>query len=236
MLELALISGGPPSAGYEWAVAAGAALVVVAALYLLLRPRLGWRALPLSFGVVFGGALLSFVVAVAIVSIYGGVLLCLGWGLLAAALRHLPRPTFRQPTITREMLEPAARERRAGATLISVLVAMAIIAMCLTMALQAYVGGSRFVALESQRAEALAACQMQIESARAQGYRRLPEAGEHGFEVGPGVAGEGRIVVAPGPISESRRVTARVSWPAGERMPAGSLELVTIMTPRGIGG
>ncbi len=133
-------------------------------------------------------------------------------------------------------MEPLPRGNRTGATLISVLVSIGIIAMCLTLALQAYLGGSRFVALESQRARAVAACQMQIERARANGYDRLPAPGEHGFEVGREVQGEGQLIVAPGSVSNSRVITARVSWPAGERRPGGSVELVTIMTARGVGG
>ena len=116
----------------------------------------------------------------------------------------------------------------------STLVAMAIIAICLTMFLQAYVHGSRFVALEARRAQAIAACQQQIEIARARGYSALPAAGTHRFDPGDGLMLEGRLVVAAGPARGSKQVTARVSWPAGEQVPAGSVELATIMTSRGM--
>jgi len=240
MLSLALLSNGPPSPSNDWAITLAVALVVVAAVYLLLRPRFGWRALLWAVLLVSVTAALGCVLLVGVLSLYGSlyglVLLTLGGAQLVAVLYFWPRRTFRQPTITREMLEPLPRGSRSGATLISVLVSIGIIAMCLTLALQAYLGGSRFVALESQRARATAACQMQIERARADGYARLPAPGEHGFEVGRDVQGEGRLVVAPGSVSNSRVITARVTWPAGERMPGGSVELVTVMTARGVGG
>lgn len=175
-----------------------------------------------------------------------------GWILLQVPLLilalHLRRQRARRaPPIPWEALdpsppgpsaEPRAGDRRnngqRGATLISTLVALAIITLCLTMFLQAYVHGSRFVAIEARRTQAIAACQEQVELARARGYAGLPAIGSHTF----GPAGEaplqGEVVVADGPVAGSKQVTARVSWAAGEEVPAGKVELVTVMSARGI--
>ncbi|MGI5820157.1 MAG: type II secretion system protein [Armatimonadota bacterium] len=123
---------------------------------------------------------------------------------------------------------------RRGATLISVLAAMAIIAICLTLVLQAYLHGGRFVELQQRRSQAAAACQAQIEQARARGYAALPEPGEHAFAAGEGLAGT--LVIEVGPREDACTVTARVRWARDDAAPGGDVELVTIMTPRGIGG
>ncbi|MGC9318754.1 MAG: type II secretion system protein [Armatimonadota bacterium] len=167
-------------------------------------------------------------------SAYGFVLLVVATSITGAAEVELSaaRPS---PRLRRESLEPPRRGRRGGATLISVLAAMAIIAICLVLVLQAYVHGGRFVALQQRRAQAAAACQLQIERARAGGYRALPSSGEHPFDAGQEPL-QGTLAVESGEQPSSRTVTARVSWPEDDRSPAGAVELTTIMTPRGIGG
>lgn len=123
---------------------------------------------------------------------------------------------------------------RRAATLISVLAAMAIIAICLTLVLQAYLHGGRFVELQQRRSRAALACQEQIERARARGYAALPAPGEHAFDAGEGLAGT--LVIEAGPQADSRTVTARVRWTRDHSAPGGDVELVTIMTRKGIGG
>lgn len=128
---------------------------------------------------------------------------------------------------------PTTGSPRRGATLISVLAAMAMIAICLTLVLQAYLHGGRFVELQQRRSRAAMACQAQIETARARGYAALPEPGEHAFDAGEGL--EGTLVIEAGPQENSRTVTARVRWERDDAAPGGDVELVTIMTPGGIG-
>lgn len=126
------------------------------------------------------------------------------------------------------------RTGQGGATLISVLAAMAIIAICLTLVLQAYLQGGRFVEMQQRRSHAALACQAQIEQARSRGYAALPATGSHAFDAGEGL--EGTLVIEAGPQENSRTVTARARWAGDHAAPDGSVELVTIMTPRGIGG
>ncbi len=166
----------------------------------------------------------------------GNVILTIGILQLGVALWLVPRDVIRPRYIDPAMLEPRRPPRRAsgGATLLSTIVAMAIIALCLTMVLQAYIHGSRFVALQARRIQATAICQAQIELARARGYAALPAPGQHTFRAGDEVATVGGLIVERGPIAGSKQVTARVSWPANERLPAGQVELITIMAARGI--
>lgn len=124
--------------------------------------------------------------------------------------------------------------RRLGSTLVSSLIAMTVVAMCLVVVLQAYLHGSRFVAGQTRRAQASAACRQQIETARAGGYANLPAVGRHPFPVGDVPEPSGQLTVAEGPFAGSRIVTAQVTWPAGERTSAGNVELTTVITARGI--
>lgn len=142
-------------------------------------------------------------------------------------------PSVRQTTRAGEGARTTGSARR-GATLISVLASMAIIAICLTLVLQAYLHGGRFVELQQRRSRAAMACQAQIETARARGYAALPAPGEHTFDAGEGL--EGTLVIEAGPQESSRTVTARVRWPGDHAAPGGHVELVTIMVPGGIGG
>ena len=97
-------------------------------------------------------------------------------------------PSVRQTTCAGEGARTTGSARR-GATLISVLASMAIIAICLTLVLQAYLHGGRFVELQQRRSRAAMACQAQIETARARGYAALPAPGEHTFDAGEGLRG-----------------------------------------------
>jgi type II secretory pathway pseudopilin PulG len=143
----------------------------------------------------------------------------------AIARRDTPGRTMRTPRMTRSALQPP----RGGATLVSVLAAMAIIAICLTLVLQAYLHGGRFVELQQRRSRAALACQAQIEQARARGYSALPQPGEHAFDAGEDL--QGTLVIETGPRENSRTVTARVHWPEDDAAPGGDVELVTIMAP-----
>ena len=122
---------------------------------------------------------------------------------------------------------------RRGTSLLSAVVSMGIIAACLVMVLQTYVQGRRFVAVQACRLQAGAAAQEQIERARAAGYSRLT-VGERGFGVADAPNLRGALSVTPGPTAGSKAVTARVTWPADERLPAGQLEMATIITARGL--
>ena len=123
---------------------------------------------------------------------------------------------------------------RAGATLVSALVAMTILATCLAGVLQAYLHGSRFVVTQEHRAQASAACRQQIETARAQGFARLPAPGRQPFRIGDEPEPAGQLIVAEGPFPGSRILTAEVAWPTGDRMGAGQVELSAVITAKGI--
>jgi hypothetical protein len=120
--------------------------------------------------------------------------------------------------------------RRRGATLASVVVAMGLIGLCLTAAMQAYVQGSRASLAQARRLASLAACQEQIERVRIGGG--LP-AGERAFSVPGHVPARGTLRVEPGPVSGTRQVTALARWEADDRLPAGQVMLVTIMAGGG---
>lgn len=119
---------------------------------------------------------------------------------------------------------------RAGTTLISVVVAMTLIAMCLTLVVQGYVQGSRAHLAQQRRLAALGACQEQIERLRAGGG--LP-AGERDFSVPGHAPVQGTLRVEAGPVAGTRQVTAAARWEADDRQPAGQVTLVTIVPAGG---
>lgn len=123
---------------------------------------------------------------------------------------------------------------RAGATLISALIAMTIIATCLVAVLQAYMHGSRFVSAQEHRARASAACRQQIEAARAGGFASLPPVGRHLFPIADEPEPSGQLIVTDGPFPGSRVLTAQATWPTSDRMGAGQVELSAVVTARGI--
>ena len=190
------------------------ATLVIGGAVLILReaaaePLFTWLAMPAVCGIVaLGEALIAF-----------------GAYWLAGMRFTEPREAMPRAVVSRSALLPPRR----GATLVSVLAAMAIIAICLTLVLQAYLHGGRFVEMQQRRSAAALACQTQIEQARARGYAALPAPGEHGFDAGDGL--EGTLVIEAGPQENSRTVTARVRWPADSAAPGGDVEFVTIMTP-----
>ena len=193
------------------------------------------------------GVLIVVLVTVAAARTAGmASLIALGLGAYAglvlttvAALVGIPPAAEESPLLPRSRITAASLlppGRRRGASLVSVIVCMGVVGMALAMGLRGYYQGSRFVALEAQRTRAAAACQWRLESLRAGGYRALPAVGEHEFtSPTPGDDIAGTLVVEPGPAANCRRLTVRVSWPADERLPAGKVELVTIMSARGVG-
>lgn len=129
---------------------------------------------------------------------------------------------------------PVPRRSRRGTTILSVIFAMGLIGLCLTMVLRAYVQGRRYEATRQLRVVALGACQQQIELMRSRGYARLPAIGHMGFSVPGQETMKGELQIAAGPVSGSKQVTAQVTWPAAADMPAGRVELATILTSRGL--
>lgn len=128
---------------------------------------------------------------------------------------------------------PASTGRR-GASLVSTVTALGLTAVCLTLVVHAAVQGQRFVTSQQHRIEAFAACQGRLEAVRAGGYRNLPALGSHLFPVASVFAARGEIVIASGPVTNSKTVTARVQWPVAEGDPAGQVELSTVMAARGL--
>ena len=231
-LALAAVVAVGVLAGSAWASVWLAALFMIIMLLATVVADHGWRGLGLGVLKIIIGLVIAFCVMWALSgSGYGVVAVLVGAGMLHFA-RTVPG-TVRLPrsTITRAMLLPPPRRR--GATLISVIVAMGIVTMTMTLALRAHYQGSRFVALEAQRAVAAAECQAELEQARARGWARLPGPGEREFRSD---AGEGLLSIAPGPVAGSRLITARVSWPRRDDIPGGSVELATIMSARGASG
>lgn len=107
------------------------------------------------------------------------------------------------------------RFRRSGAALLSAIFSLLVLVSALTIVLQTYVVGSRSRRLSTQRDAATAALEAQLETLRAGGYARLPATG--GLPI-PATAlrslpqAAGRVAVAPGPVPNTRAVTAEVSW------------------------
>lgn len=132
------------------------------------------------------------------------------------------------------MAHSPAQTGRRGASLVSTVAALGLTAMCLTLVVHAAVQGERFATSQQHRAEAFAACQAQMETLRAGGYRKLPAVGVHPFDVSSTIAAHGAVVIAAGPVPDSRMVTARVNWPIAEGDPAGQVELTTVMAARGL--
>jgi len=219
-------------AGSGWASVWLAALFVIIVFLATVVADHGWRGLGLAALKVIVGMIVVLCLMWALSgSTYGFIVALVGAGMLYFAgsvpgIGRLPRSK-----ITAAALLPPPRRR--GATLISVIVAMGIVTMTMTLALRAHYQGSRFVALETQRTVAAAECQAQLEQARARGWARLPGVGEHEFV---SQAGEGLLTIAAGPVAGSRSITARVSWPRRDDIPAGSVELATIMSARGASG
>lgn len=192
----------------------------------------GWRGLGIGALKVIGAlACIGIVVLGFCAGGYMFFFLAIGAGMLCITYWTLAVARMPRSKITGAMLLPPRRSR--GATLVSVIVAMGIVTMTMTLALRAHYQGSRFVALEAQRTVAAAECQAQLEETRARGWARLPAISEHRFRSD---AGEGLLTVAAGPVAGSRSITARVSWPRRDDIPAGSVELATIMSARGASG
>ncbi len=165
-----------------------------------------------------------------------GILLIGVWQLLAAVYTR-PRECRRPQTWARMYRYPIRpTNSRHGATLTSTVVAMFIIALCLTMALQGYIQGSRGRLVQAQRTVALATCQERIETLRARGYTALPAIGERSFSVHADEALHGKVRVEQGPITNSKEVTVTIRWPQEQRLPAGGVSLSTIISARGVGG
>jgi type II secretory pathway pseudopilin PulG len=165
----------------------------------------------------------------------------LAWGIMTIGVFQVtavsllwPEGALREPSWTRDRRLPAGR--RGGMALASALVAIFIVAMCLTVLMQAFMQGSRARAIQERRLVALAACQGCIEVARARGYSALPAPGTHPFAVAGRPPMTGALQVAAGPVPKSKLLTATVAWPADEAAPAGQVVLSTIMSARGLGG
>lgn len=189
-----------------------------------------WVLLLITFGISLGIRLVTF-------GLSGGTLLTIGVLQVLAVWYFWPREVSRPQTWSRTYRYPRRPSgSRQGATLVSAVVAMFIITLCLTMALQAYVHGSRARLIQARRTVALAACQEQIETLRARGYASLSGVGEHSFAVPTDNALQGRARVARGPVGESKQVTITVQWPESERLPAGQVSLSTIISARGVSG
>ena len=122
---------------------------------------------------------------------------------------------------------------RRGATLLSTAIALALAAMSLAMALQIFGLGTRARIAQAHRAAAIAACQAQIESLRANGYARLP-AGKVDFRSPDDPAVLGQLTVEPGPQPDTRQVTALAFWPNEERAPGGQATLTAVVAARGL--
>jgi hypothetical protein len=122
---------------------------------------------------------------------------------------------------------------RLGASLISALIALTVIAVCSALLLQTSLMGSMLRNRVGTRARALAACQTEMESLRAAGMSSLPAFGVHAFDTGTASL-HGQTTVAPGPADGTRTVTVTVSWQPAQRLPAGRVELATIFSARGL--
>ena len=167
----------------------------------------------------------------------GNGIVIIGLLQLAAVCYFWPRRVSRPQTWAKMYRYPIRpTNSRRGATLVSVVVAMFIITLCLTMALQGYVQGSRARLVQARRTVALAACQEQIETLRARGYAALPGVGEHSFPAYAETPLERKMRVAAGPVAGSKEIIVTVRWPRDERIPAGQVTLSTIVSARGIGG
>lgn len=119
-----------------------------------------------------------------------------------------------------------------GSALVSVLTALGFTLVAGTMLAQAYLQLSRTLDAQTVRTRALAAAQEQIELTRARGYSALPAVGNHAL---PPFGGLSRwTIVAPGPVPDSRTITAWASWPGDDSRPAGRVALSTILARRGM--
>ena len=124
--------------------------------------------------------------------------------------------------------------RRSGVTLLSAIFSLLVLVSALTIVLQTYVVGSRSQRLSAQRDAATVALEAQLETLRAGGYSRLPATGALPI---PATAlrslpqAEGRVAVAPGPVPDTRVVTAEVTW---EQHGRHREELSIVMAAKGL--
>lgn len=159
------------------------------------------------------------------------------FALLAPFLRiYAPTEVVSGPRWRREYRFPPGPGPRRGATLATAMVAMMLVAICLTMVMQAYMQGNRARHVQACRVVAEAACRGEIETARAHGYAALRPPGSYSFDVRSSRPMTGALTIAAGPVAASKLVTATVTWPADDATPAGNATLSTIMSARGIGG
>ena len=116
------------------------------------------------------------------------------------------------------MVIPRRGTRRTGASLISALVSLIIFTTAMTIVLQTYTVGAKTVGLVAQRNAVTLALEAQLERLQAAGYGSLPVVGTYpilpdALPVLEGVSGE--LAVAPGPLPNTRQLTARVTWESG---------------------
>ena len=121
-----------------------------------------------------------------------------------------------------------------GTTLASVLIAVFIICGVMTVVLQCYLVGARSMRVTEERDGVAAALASQLEALRATGYARLPAVGHHPIPLNSLPTLQGvtvRLVVEPGRMDDTRRVTALAQW---GREPAHTEKLAIVIAKRGI--
>ncbi|MFO7945533.1 MAG: hypothetical protein R6V19_01775 [Armatimonadota bacterium] len=127
---------------------------------------------------------------------------------------------------------------RRGATLISTIVAVGLLAA--TMAAMVHIYQISHLAVETSdyRLEALMAAESSIERMTTRGYTALPEPGSYPLEdaLENLPHSEGQVEVAEGPADGTKTVTVTVRWQTRDERPVSQVQLTRIFAERGMDG
>ncbi len=127
---------------------------------------------------------------------------------------------------------------RRGATLISTIVAVGLLAA--TMAAMVHIYQISHLAVETSdyRLVALMAAESTIERMSTRGYAALPEPGSYPLDdaLDNLPHSDGHVEVAAGPVDGTKTVTVTVRWQTRDERPISQVQLTRIFAERGMDG
>lgn len=127
---------------------------------------------------------------------------------------------------------------RRGATLISTIVAVGLLAATMAGMVHIYQISHLAVETSDYRLVALMAAESTIERMTARGYAALPEPGSYPLEdvLENLPHSDGQVEIADGPVDGTKTVTVTVQWQTRDERPVSQVQLSRIFSERGMDG